>query len=372
MSRGVSRIEERLSSKIADGEFYEAHQMIRTLASRYRTSKKHQDALKLITKGALQLYELKQCGSASDLGILYCTILDDVEKITETNEEQISKIHRATINHLEYEQPERDQFERRILKRTAEICGNQMGSPKTRLSFAQNYLEASKAARTAKAMDIFTVSISSARQHFQYSENGREIAKFLAHFTEFSSRNMSEIELICTQMLLQLLHQRTVSVANEFLQAFSTFHPQLESRFPSNYPLLNYCFFLLKTIDSKDVKAFKFLNFAYQPFLADPDPILMEYVVRIGEIYFGIVEKKARPQGGFMDIIGSLMGGKPNLSSDSEDDESEGPAGLDMGALMNMANDMFSGMMQGPPGANRAPSSAITQPPADEDVDDLD
>ncbi len=50
----------------------------------------------------------------------------------------------------------------------------------------------------------------------------------------------------------------------------------------------------------------------------------MEYVVRIGEIYFGIVEKKARPQGGFMDIIGSLMGGKPNLSSDSEDEESEG------------------------------------------------
>jgi hypothetical protein len=43
-----------------------------------------------------------------------------------------------------------------------------------------------------------------------------------------------------------------------------------------------------------------------------------------------------------------------------------------MGALMNMANDMFSGMMQGPPGANRAPSTAITQPPADEDVDDLD
>ncbi len=137
--------------------------------------------MKLITKGALKLYELKQCGSASDLGILYCTILDDLEKITETNEEQISKIHKATIKYLEYEQPEREQFERRILKRTGEICGNLMGSPKTRLNFAQNYLEASKAARTAKAMDIFTVSISSARQHFQYSENGREIGKFLAH-----------------------------------------------------------------------------------------------------------------------------------------------------------------------------------------------
>ncbi len=43
-----------------------------------------------------------------------------------------------------------------------------------------------------------------------------------------------------------------------------------------------------------------------------------------------------------------------------------------MGALMNMANDMFSGMMQGTPGASRAAPSAIKQPPVDEDVDDLD
>ena len=46
----------------------------------------------------------------------------------------------------------------------------------------------------------------------------------------------------------------------------------------------------------------------------------MEYIIRIGEIYFGIVEKKSRPQGGLMDIIGSLMGGRP-LSSDSDDDD---------------------------------------------------
>ena len=46
----------------------------------------------------------------------------------------------------------------------------------------------------------------------------------------------------------------------------------------------------------------------------------MEYIIRIGEIYFGIVEKKRQPQGGLMDIIGSLMGGRP-LSSDSDDDD---------------------------------------------------
>ena len=36
MSRGVSKIEQRLASKIESGEFYEAHQMYRTIASRYK------------------------------------------------------------------------------------------------------------------------------------------------------------------------------------------------------------------------------------------------------------------------------------------------------------------------------------------------
>ena len=50
-----------------------------------------------------------------------------------------------------------------------------------------------------------------------------------------------------------------------------------------------------------------------------------------------------------------------------------GPPGLDMGALMNMANDMFSGMMNQPQtqSSKSAPPKSAA-PPADEDVDDLD
>jgi hypothetical protein len=36
MSRSVAKIEQRLASKIEEGEYYEAHQMIRTIASRYK------------------------------------------------------------------------------------------------------------------------------------------------------------------------------------------------------------------------------------------------------------------------------------------------------------------------------------------------
>ena len=130
MSRGVSRIEQRLKSKIEGGEYYEAHQMYRTIASRYkyvsvcrtnrlvtfslpnRTNKKIEDALKLTYEGAAILYEKDQPGSASDLGILYCTLLDEMDKLTDSILAQIESLHLLTIVKLDEDQPERDQFEK--------------------------------------------------------------------------------------------------------------------------------------------------------------------------------------------------------------------------------------------------------------------
>merc|ERR1712130_413417 len=95
MSRGVSRIEQRLKSKIDSGDFYEAHQMYRTIASRYKTGKKIGDALALTHDGAIVLYEKDQ--------------------------------------NLDEEQPERDQFEKRILQRSIELSGEKYGCPEVRL-----------------------------------------------------------------------------------------------------------------------------------------------------------------------------------------------------------------------------------------------
>merc|ERR1712233_170911 len=121
MSRGVSRIEQRLKSKIDSGGFYEAHQMYRTIASRYKTGKKIGDALALTHDGAIVLYEKDQNGSASDLGLLFCSMLDEATELSPKIIEFIKGLHRRTIEKLDEEQPERDQFEKRILQRSIEL-----------------------------------------------------------------------------------------------------------------------------------------------------------------------------------------------------------------------------------------------------------
>lgn len=75
--RGVSRVLGKLDSSIEAGNYYEAHQMYRTLYFRYTAQQKYDDCLELLYKGSMKLISKQQETSAADLGLL---ILDTLEK----------------------------------------------------------------------------------------------------------------------------------------------------------------------------------------------------------------------------------------------------------------------------------------------------
>lgn len=75
--RGVSRVLAKLSHSLAEGEFYEAHMMYRTLYFRYTAQKRYQDCLDLLFDGAQKLIEKEQESSAADLCLL---LIDTLEK----------------------------------------------------------------------------------------------------------------------------------------------------------------------------------------------------------------------------------------------------------------------------------------------------
>ena len=57
----------RFEDKLKQGDYYEAHQTLRTIANRYVRSKVYNDAIELISQGANLLLRAKQGGSGSDL-----------------------------------------------------------------------------------------------------------------------------------------------------------------------------------------------------------------------------------------------------------------------------------------------------------------
>lgn len=76
-SRGVSRVLAKLEASEQSGDYYEAHQMYRTLYFRYLSQKRFGDCLDLLYKGAMKFLKKEQYSSGADLSML---VVDTLEK----------------------------------------------------------------------------------------------------------------------------------------------------------------------------------------------------------------------------------------------------------------------------------------------------
>jgi hypothetical protein len=66
---GINRTLKKLVRSVESGNYYEAHQMYRTIANRHMKAKQYNDAISLLYSGSLQLLKHKQTGSGADLAL---------------------------------------------------------------------------------------------------------------------------------------------------------------------------------------------------------------------------------------------------------------------------------------------------------------
>lgn len=78
-NRGVSRVLLKLEKSIETGNYYEAHQMYRTIYFRYLSQKKYNELLDLLYTGAQTLLNNDQHSSGTDLGMLVVDTLTEFE-----------------------------------------------------------------------------------------------------------------------------------------------------------------------------------------------------------------------------------------------------------------------------------------------------
>ena len=75
-SRGMNRVFSKIEACVSAGNYYEAHQMYRTLYFRHTAQKNYDDCLELIYRGALTLLNKDQFTSGADLTLLIIDTLD--------------------------------------------------------------------------------------------------------------------------------------------------------------------------------------------------------------------------------------------------------------------------------------------------------
>uniref|UniRef100_A0A3B3ZWE8 Golgi to ER traffic protein 4 homolog n=1 Tax=Periophthalmus magnuspinnatus TaxID=409849 RepID=A0A3B3ZWE8_9GOBI len=289
---GVQRVEGKLRASVEKGDYYEAHQMYRTLFFRYMSQAKHAEAKELMYNGALLFFSYNQQNSAADLSMLVLEVLEKSESksLYELFLGYICLFHRTT-----------GQAGSLCVQSTQVVHRGVTG-----VFLEQNYSES--------------------RYHFLHSSDGEGCALMLVEYS--ASRGFrSEVDMFVAQAVLQFLCLKNKSSASVVFSTYTEKHPSIEKGPPFVQPLLNFIWFLLLAVEGGKLTVFTVLCEQYQPSLKR-DPMYNEYLDRIGQLFFGVPPKQSPSYGGLLGK-GSLMGSGEEDDVAEEAQEDSSPIELD-------------------------------------------
>lgn len=292
-ARGVARVLAKLESSIETGNYYEAHQMYRTLYFRYLSQRKYEELLELLYKGALTLLNHDQNTSGADLGLLIVDTLEKAAKQEPEAEQWMQKLA-VLLSKIPPNVVERETLLVKSVKWSATVCKSQVGHPLMHKLIAQIMWNED--------------NLAQARHHFLLSKDGSGCGHMLIQLAQ-TKGVPSEMDLFIAQVILQQLCLKETSTAAETFATYTKYHPKIaRSSPPFITPLLNFCFFLLRAIEANQRKlaVFRTLCDLYRPSL-ERDPSYDKYLQKIGMIFFG-ANQPQRPQGeGMGGIFGDLL-----------------------------------------------------------------
>ncbi|XP_026725321.1 Golgi to ER traffic protein 4 homolog [Trichoplusia ni] len=299
--RGVGRVLDKLEASVNSGQYYEAHQMYRTLYFRYLSQKKYEDLLNLLYKGSSLLLQRDQQGSGADLAILLIDVLNKSE--TEPCSDWIEKLGKL-FELMSASIPERESYLTNAVKWSMD--NNKKGHPLLHKKIAEVYWKEKK--------------YTAAHRHFLHSCDGSAYATMLVELHTTKGLK-SEIDLFIAQPVLQILCLRNVQMANETFNKYTGLHPRINNNKgpPYLFPLLNFLWFLLRAVEQKQANQFKILRNWYAISIKR-DPNYSVYLDNIGRIWFGIEipPDNKNPNSVFGGILKSIIG-----DADSSDEEGE-------------------------------------------------
>lgn len=304
----------KLTDRLEKGDFYEAHQIYRTIYYRLMRENRYNEVYNLLFDGCIKLLDRNQFVSGADLANLLLEMLiklDSASALNRSQDELIANI-RLMFEKISPNSPERMQFVNKSV----------------RIKFLPTTIIRKQFAEILWKEKNFCDS----RMHFLYSsDNGNNCALMLVEY-QTSIGYPFEVDLMIAQFVLQVLCIENWQLAHNTFYGYTSNHPLIRSsKAPFTTPLLNFLCFLFIAIEKfrlvSHIVSIKFnplflprgkshvfnlLCNLYAKCLSQ-DPCYTDYLSQIGEIYFG-VEKKPQAKGLFSNLFQSLFDFSPEES----------------------------------------------------------
>ncbi|KAI9741943.1 MAG: hypothetical protein M1834_000332 [Cirrosporium novae-zelandiae] len=337
MAHKIQKTIARQQEKIAEGQYYEAHQQLRVIASRFVKQENWNAAIEILTGGAISLMKAGQGGSGGDL----CLFLMDVYRKGEVKSDATSK-GMDILKHKSWLRP-KSHFYNNADSMLSQNTGRLLtlvrafppGEP-TRKRFINEMVAWSGKFGEFESGDPELHHVAGtlfAEDHDPY-----DAERHLALGTKDSPEVFSRLEyewykdddshtaaLYLARVVFPYLLVGNLHSANK---SFLIFTSQLVSSNPSlsvqevsttssdmrvypSLPLLNFIGLLLLAIQRQSADVFKQLAKHYAPYIKEVG-VWDDALANIGELYFGVkIPRQGNP---LMDMMGSMLfggGSKP-------------------------------------------------------------
>ncbi|KAF2736963.1 DUF410-domain-containing protein [Polyplosphaeria fusca] len=320
----MSKIEktiQRQQQKIAEGQFYEAHQQLRVIASRYVKQSNWPAATDILFQGAQSLLKAGQGGSGGDL----CIFLLDVFTKGEVKPDSGSKGKLLTLlRAFPKNEPTRKKFINETVAWSSKLGEYPAGDP-----------DIHHVAGTLYADDLDPYD---AERHLILGTKDSPETLAILEYSWYEADDSHTAPLYAARGVLPYLITGNLRAANKFfllytsklgsksnigVQECSTQASDLRV-YPS-LPLINFLGLLLLTVERGEAALFRQLKSHYASHFKDLG--WNEALEQIGEMYFGIkIPRQGNPM---MDMLGNMLMGGGGGSKKKGKVEAPPASGLD-------------------------------------------
>ncbi|KAI3384293.1 hypothetical protein SNEBB_005052 [Seison nebaliae] len=326
MNKTIEKIHDRAENRLAKGDFYQAHQMYKSMYFRFMNHSNEADAISIAHNGCLQFLEHNQIESAFDMAKSYMNALNKFStKYSEEREmeimEMMKKMKKVTME-------DREELLTQFLQWSSSN-EKKKGHPHLLKGFGEIMMEEEH--------------WHQARIFLKAGEEAEVFTRLLILMQQVEDKDC-EIQLFLTQAILQQLSMNRLEFAKQVYEYYAINHPKLKMTVNDNgkskYPLINFCWFLVGTIINKNKNAYQFICWRYKNLLK-VDSEYFGYLKMIDRIYFNIVTNTQSSNPVDM-IMRMMMGGPPQSNTSNTTTTQSAPTNPLANLFSSIGNDLFN------------------------------
>lgn len=308
----ADKLIKRAHAELSEKNYYEAHQIVRTVYYRLLDSQQYDKLLDFLHTTCLLFIQAKEYNISLDLAELYVdTLLKSRVPIHEKELNRFAQMFSLLPPKFATDDngatavvvtDRRNNLLNKAVKWSIEVAD----TPTAKLR--------GHSALHLKLARIFRAEANyeAALMHYPVANFPEEFAEFLI---DYQQRMSVEIDTLIVQSVFQILCYKKLKSAIIVFKKYTNGHPDIGPKTPYDFELINFTWLMLRSVAQRNLPYFTELVETYQQVLARDSNYFL-YLDKIGQLYLNLPPAnncQTRTQGGFLgSLLKEFIGQKSN------------------------------------------------------------